>query len=62
MKTLGKKEVFSVIDREIKKQIQLKNAFIEKNGFSNVDTIRRFDSAIAALSGLYGPFEKAFLE
>lgn len=62
MKTITKDEAFSVIDREIKKQIQRKNAFIEKNGFSNVDAIRRFDSAIAALSGLYGPLGKAFLE
>ena len=62
MKTLNKNEVFDIIHAEIKKTMHNKNEYIKKNGFSHPDVINSFDSAIASLSGLYGAFERAYLE
>ena len=57
MKEYTKADIFSVIDREIKKQMRLKNEYIEKNGFAHIDAIRAFDASIATLTSLYYVFE-----
>lgn len=62
METLTKQEIFQVIDRRIKKEIQLKNEYINKNGFNHIETLKRFDTAIATLTSLYCTFDRVFWE
>ena len=52
-------EIYSIIDEEIKRQMTLKNSYIQKNGYKHADVLQRFDSAISTLSGLYGKFKAA---
>ena len=59
MKTYTKYEIYAIIDEEIKRQIELKNAYIQKNGYTHTDILQRFDCAISTLSGLYSKFDTA---
>lgn len=59
MKMFTKYEIYTIIDDEIKRQMQLKNEYIQKNGYKHSDILQRFDSSISALSGLYGKFDQA---
>lgn len=54
--TYTKTEIFAIIDNEIKKTMDAKNAYIAKNGFCHKDTLKSFDNYISALSGLYSKF------
>ena len=55
-KKYSKSEIIDIIDREIKSTMQLKNEYIKKNGFKHIETINRFDTAVATLTKLYGKF------
>lgn len=57
MKTYTTEDIFTVIDKEIKKQMHLKNEYIAKNGLKHTDVIRAFDNKVSALSGLYSAFK-----
>lgn len=52
----SKYEIYSIIDEEIKRQLALKNSYIQKNGYKHTDVLKSFDSSISTLSGLYGKF------
>lgn len=56
MKTYTTDEIYAIIDKEIKRQMELKNAYIQKNGFTHKDTLDRFGQYVSALSSLYGKF------
>lgn len=62
MATLTKEEVFAILDKQIKKEMELKNEYIAKNGFKNIAAIRSFDSAIATLTGMYYTFTRVYFE
>ena len=55
-KMFSKDEIYTIIDEEIKRQMTLKNSYIQKNGYKHADVLQRFDSAISTLSCLYGKF------
>lgn len=52
-----KQEIFEIIDKEIKRQLELKNQYIAKNGFKHVDVLNRFAAVISTLSGIYDLFK-----
>ena len=58
-KVFSKYEIYAIIDEEIKRQMALKNAYIQKNGYKHTDVLQSFDCAISTLSGLYGKFNAA---
>lgn len=58
-KMFSRYEIYAIIDGEIKRQMALKNAYIQKNGYKHTDVLQGFDCAISALSGLYGEFNAA---
>ena len=49
-------EIYAIIGEEIKRQMELKNSYIQKNGYKHTDILQRFDCAISTLSGLYSKF------
>lgn len=53
----SKDEIYTIIDEEIKRQMTLKNSYIQKNGYKHTNILQRFDCAISTLSGLYGKFK-----
>lgn len=55
-RTYTKSEIFAILDKEIKKEIESKNKYINLNGYSHKDTLKSFDSHIAALTSLYNKF------
>ena len=58
-KMFSKYEIYAIINEEIKRQMTLKNSYIQKNGYKHTDVLQRFDAAISTLSGLYGKFNAA---
>lgn len=52
----SKQDIYAVIDEEIKRQMELKNSYIQKNGYAHTEILIRFDCAIATLTGLYHKF------
>ena len=58
-KMFSKYEIYAIIDEEIKRQMTLKNSYIQKNGYNHTDVLQSFDCAISTLSGLYGKFNTA---
>lgn len=57
MKTYSQYEIYTIIDQLIKKEMDLKNKYIEKNGVRHKDTLERFAIKISALSELYKEFK-----
>jgi ferritin len=51
-------EIYSIIDEEIKREMEAKNKYVQLNGYSHRDTLQAFDHHIAALSALYGRFNE----
>jgi hypothetical protein len=51
-------EICSIIDEKVKKELELKNSYIAKNGYSHEQALDRFDTRIAAFSELYGRFKQ----
>ena len=49
-------EIYAIIDEEIKRQMTLKNSYIQKNGYKHTDVLQSFDCAISTLNGLYSRF------
>lgn len=58
-KMFSKYEIYAIIDEEIKRQMELKTDYIQKNGYKHTDVLQGFDCAISALSGLYSKFNAA---
>lgn len=58
-KMFSQDEIYAIIDEEIRRQMELKKSYIQKNGYKHTDILQRFDCAIATLSGLYGKFNAA---
>ena len=58
-KMFSKYEIYAIIDEEVKKQMALKNSYIQKNGYNHTDVLHSFDCAISTLSGLYDKFNAA---
>ena len=58
-KMFSQYEIYAIIDEEIKRQMELKNSYIQKNGYKHTDILQRFDCAISTLSGLYSRFNAA---
>ena len=58
-KMFSQYEIYSIIDEEIKRQMELKNSYIQKNGYKHTDILQRFDCAISTLSCLYSKFNAA---
>ena len=58
-KMFSKDEIYAIIDEEIKRQMALKNSYIQKNGYKHTDILQSFDCAISTLSGLYSKFNSA---
>ena len=58
-KMFSKYEIYAIIDEEIKRQMTLKNSYIQKNGYKHTDVLQSFDCAISTLSGLYRKFNDA---
>lgn len=56
-KSFTQSEIYSVIDEMIHKEMELKNAFIEKNGYKHTETLNRFAERVTAFSELYGKFK-----
>ena len=56
-KTYTKADIFEVIDREIKKELERKNRYIELNGYSHKDVLDQFAARVSALSSLYCAFK-----
>lgn len=50
-------DIIYIIDKVIREEMALKNAYIEKNGYHHRDAIDRFDTRIAAFSQLYSVFK-----
>lgn len=57
-KQFSQYDIYEIIDRRIKEEMSRKNAYIQKNGYKDTDTLKRFDTAIATLSNLYREFDK----
>ena len=57
-KKFSQYDIYHIIDQRIKKEMALKNEYIQKNGYKHKDTLNRFDTAISTLSTLYGEFDK----
>lgn len=55
-KMFSKYEIYAIIDEEIKRQMVLKNSYIQKNGYKHTDVLQSFDCTISTLSGLYSKF------
>ena len=55
-KMFSKYEIYAIIDEEIKRQMALKNSYIQKNGYKHTDVLQSFDCTISTLSGLYSKF------
>ena len=55
-KMFSRYEIDAIIDDEIKRQMELKNSYIQKNGYKHTDVLQSFDCAISTLSGLYSKF------
>ncbi len=51
-------DICTVISRLVKREIDLKNAYIEKNGYGDKLALVRFANRIAAFSELYGVFKE----
>ena len=51
-------DIFDVIDKRIKEAMSRKNAYIQKNGYNDKETLVRFDITISTLSSLYREFKK----
>ena len=58
-KKFSQYEIYAIIDKEIKRQMELKNSYIQKNGYKHTDILQSFDCAISTLSGLYSKFNAA---
>lgn len=54
MNTYTKADICIFIDQKIKKEMEYKNAYIQKNGYTHTEILNRFDQRIAAFSELYG--------
>lgn len=59
MKSLSYEEIINVLDREIKSISDRKNAYIQKNGYSHVDTLNGFANQTAELIKLLSVFKEA---
>ena len=57
MKVYTQYEIYAIIDETIKQETTRKNEYIQKNGYSHADVLRKFDSRISVLSELYGKFK-----
>ena len=55
-KMFSKYEIYAIIDEEIKRQMALKNSYIQKNGYKHTDVLQSFDCTISTLNGLYSKF------
>ena len=58
-KMFSKYEIYAIIDEEIKRQMTLKNSYIQKNGYKHTDVLQSFDCVISTLNGLYSKFDTA---
>ena len=58
-KMFSRYEIDAIIDDEIKRQMELKNSYIQKNGYKHTDVLQSFDCTISTLSGLYSKFNSA---
>ena len=58
-KMFSQYEIYAIVDEEIRRQRELKNSYIQKNGYKHTDILQRFDCAISTLSGLYSRFNAA---
>ena len=58
-KMFSKYEIYAIIDEEIKRQMELQNYYIQKNGYKHTDILQSFDCSISTLSGLYSKFNAA---
>lgn len=56
-KKFSQYDIYNIIDKRIKREMELKNEYIQKNGYKHKDIINRFDTAIATLSMLYREFD-----
>ena len=56
-KMFSRYDIYQIIDDEIKRQMELKNAYIQKNGYKHKEVLDRFDCAISTLSTLYSRFK-----
>ena len=58
-KMFSKYEIYAIIDEEIKRQMALKHAYIQKNGYKHTDVLQSFDCTISTLNFLYSKFNDA---
>lgn len=56
-KKFSQYDIYHIIDQRIKKEMALKNAYIQKNGYKHTEILNRFDTVISTLSTLYGEFD-----
>lgn len=56
-KKFSQYDIYFIIDQRIKKEMTLKNEYIQKNGYKNKEILNRFDTTISTLSSLYGEFD-----
>lgn len=56
-KKYSRDEILDIVDGMIHKEMELKNAFIKKNGYKHTETLNRFSERISVLSELYGKFK-----
>jgi hypothetical protein len=56
-KMYSKNDVFAIIDAAIKREMENKNEWIHKNGYTHKDVLNAFDNRISALTCLYRDFK-----
>lgn len=56
-KKFSQYDIYFIIDQRIKKEMTLKNEYIQKNGYKNKEILNRFDTTISTLSSLYKEFD-----
>lgn len=56
-KKFSQYDIYYIIDKKIKKECELKTAYIQKNGYEHKDVLNLFDARIFALSELYKEFD-----
>lgn len=57
-KKFSQYDIYYIIDKRIKEEMERKNAYIQKNGYKSKETLNEFDTVISTLSSLYGEFDK----
>lgn len=57
MKTFTQEEIYEIINKLVRLNIENKDAYIQKNGYTHIEILERFAIVGSTLSSLYGYFK-----